>query len=322
MVGFLFIYLGMKKIILYLLMFTTFKTVAQDITYYDWQWKPCDVSLARFYSLVEKKDSGWLRDDYFIATKKLQMSGLYKDEANEIKNGYFRYFYSNGNLSSAGKYKNDKKEGLWFSFHYNGMMKDSSYFSEGKPLGTSISWYSNGYIQDSADYTGNGQAVYINWFNNGAPASGGRYINYEKEGPWQYFHNNGKLAALEKYHQGNLLSRIYYDEQGEEMKDTANRDRDASFKGNEYKWRNYLENNLEFPRNVKLVNTDIITVVIIATIDEDGNIEDAYVETPFDPLFDDEALRVMKKSPKWMPAIRYNRRVKMRIRQAISFSQE
>ena len=106
------------------------------------------------------------------------------------------------------------------------------------------------------------------------------------------------------------------------MADTSNRDKGAIFKGSEIKWRNFLENNLEFPRHIKLVNTDIITVVLNATIDEEGNVGDVYVEIPFHPEFDDEALRVMKKSPKWTPAIKNNRKIKSYIRQPISFSQQ
>jgi TonB family protein len=312
----------MKKFILFLYIITAVHTQAQVTTYYDWRWKPCDVSLARFFSVVEKTDSGWLRNDFFLATKKLQMAGLYKDEATEKQNGWFSYFYPNENLSSRGRYVNGKKDGLWLSYHYNGMMSDSSFYEAGSLKGTSISWYNNGYMADSAEYSYDGKAVYISWFDDGSPSSAGRLVNNKKEGAWQYFHKNGKNAALEKYQQGNLVSRIYYDEKGIQLTDTSNRDQRAVFRGSEIKWRNFLENNLEFPRHVKLVNTDIITVVLAATINEEGNVEDVYVEIPFDPKFDDEALRVMKKSPKWSPAIDHNRNVKSHIRQPISFSQE
>lgn len=295
---------------------------AQDPQYYDWQWKPCDASLARFYTVTKKTDSGWYRNDYYIATNKLQMAGLYQDAETKTKKGWFRYFYPNGNLESVGRYVNGERQGLWLSYHYNGMMSDSAYYEADKLKGTKMSWYSNGFIADSADYTNDGQAVYISWYDDGNPSSAGRYINGKKEGPWQYFHKNNNNAALEKYSKDVLISRIYYDEKGIQLSDTSNKDRDAEFKGGEAKWRDYLEGNLQFPEDVKLVNTDVITIVVNATVDEDGKISDVYVSVPFDPKFDDEALRVMKRSPKWLPSISHNRRVKQYVRQPIFFMQD
>ncbi len=312
----------MKKILLFLVIISAFHAHAQITGYYDWEWKPCDVSLARFFSIVKKTDSGWIRNDYFIATKKLQMTGLYKDEETKTQNGWFSYFYSNGNLSSMGGYINGKKEGLWISYHFNGMISDSSVYHNGAVTGTRMGWHSNGFISDSAEYSNDGKAVYVSWFDNGSVSSAGRLVGKLKDGPWQFFHNNGRLAAMEKYRVGDLLSRIYYDENGIQLTDTTSKDKDAVFAVNEAKWRTFLKNNLEFPHDVNLVNTDRITIVLSVTISEEGNVEDVYIETPFDPLFDNEALRVMKKSPKWIPAIDHNRRIKTYIRQPISFFQE
>jgi len=312
----------MKKLIPALCILISFHAHAQITSYYDWQWKPCDVSLARFFSVVKKTDSGWLRNDFFISSSKLQMTGLYKDEATEIANGWFSYFYPNNQLSSAGRYVNGKKDGLWLSYHYKGMMSDSSFYRNGGITGTSIGWHSNGYMKDSVEYSNDGKAVYVSWFDNGIASSAGRLVNGKQDGAWQYFHKNGRLAALEKYRQDQLLSRIYYDEAGLQQTDTVDRDHSAVFKGNEIKWKNYVENNLLWPHDVKIVNSDIVTIMLVATINEEGNVEDVYVNVPFDPLFDDEALRVMKKSPKWTPAVDHNRKVKTVVRQTISFNQE
>ena len=67
------------------------------------------------------------------------------------------------------------------------------------------------------------------------------------------------------------------------------------------------------------MNTDTITVVVMATVDEAGNVTDAYVAVPFHPLFDKEVLRVIKRSPKWAPAILHNRYVKDWIWEPVDF---
>lgn len=312
----------MKSTLLTLCLFVACFSTAQKITYHDYKWKECDISLARFFSVKIKTDSGWVAEDSYLATKKLQMKGLYKDENEKTKHGQFTYFYPNQQISSTGRYVNGKKDGTWLYFHYNGMMSDSFNYDNGQLTGYSLGWHANGMISDSTAYGVDGVDVYVKWFDNGNPSSSGRMSDGKKEGKWIFFHKNGNKAAVEQYNDDMLFSRQYFDEQGLLLADTSNRDHGATFKGNEAKWKNYLENNLLFPRNVKLVNTDIITVVLIATVNEEGKLEDVYVDVPFDPLFDDEALRVMKRSPKWVPAVDHNRNVRIRIRQAISFTQD
>jgi protein TonB len=104
-----------------------------------------------------------------------------------------------------------------------------------------------------------------------------------------------------------------------QLTDTSNRDRPALFRNRPDSWKRYVENNLQWPRGVKLVNTDTITVVVMATIDEAGNVTDAYVSVPFHPLFDKEVLRVVKRSPKWTPAISHNRYIKYWLVEAVDF---
>ncbi len=82
--------------------------------FYDYNWKECEPQYARYYALIEKKDSLWQRNDYFIRESKLQMTGTYKDKESKIAHGYFRYFHANGNMESAGKFENGKKKAPGF----------------------------------------------------------------------------------------------------------------------------------------------------------------------------------------------------------------
>ena len=51
--------------------------------FYDYNWKECAPEYARYYAVIEKKDSLWQRNDYFIREMKLQMTGAYKDKENK-----------------------------------------------------------------------------------------------------------------------------------------------------------------------------------------------------------------------------------------------
>ena len=126
---------------------------------------------------------------------------------------------------------------------------------------------------------------------------------------------------MEEYKDDEVVSRVYYDEAGLQITVTGSSDRTATFKGGNKKWRSFLLDNLDFLDGVKLVNTFFVTVIVAVTIDEDGNITDAYVDVPVSPAFDAQALKVINKSPAWIPAIDHNRRVKYFHRQAITFGQ-
>ncbi|MBL0355668.1 MAG: energy transducer TonB [Chitinophagaceae bacterium] len=307
----------MRSFFLLTLTLFYFTAQAQKIeTYYDWQWKVCDIPYARFFSVVEKADTVWKRTDYYITELRLQMKGSYKDHDCKIKHGSFNYFHSNGNLSSAGLYLNNKKQGLWLSYHINGMMRDSTVYDAERPMGTGLGWHANGVMSDSNVYNPDGSAVKVDWFDNGQLSSAGRTVNNKQQGKWQYFSSNGNLCARELFDTGKLVSRVYFNEDGSAISDTASRDREAVCKKN---WQLYLQNNLYFPANLKIVNSDQATVVVNFTIDEDGKIKDAYVSSSFHFHIDQIALDVLKNGPGWIPAIDHNRKVKAYRRQPMTF---
>ena len=290
-------------------------------TYYDYNWKPCDPLLARFYSINEKTDSGWFRRDYYIGELKLQMAALYSDEANKVHNGYSYYFYPDGKLSETGQKIQNKKEGLFFSFHNNGMMKDSGFFHDDKLVGKRFGWHPNGAQSDSIVAVNDSMEIHVSWFDNGVPSSAG-YTKYGKDhGKWRYFHNNGKPAALEVYNQGKLVSGEYFDEDGVVQTKPFKDEIPASFKGGMDGWRTYLEKNLYWPHDLHFKDGNMAVTGIEMTISEDGNVENVFVTTPFHPEFDNIALKVIKQSPKWKPAIQNNRRVKYRFRQHVTFQE-
>lgn len=83
----IFTFVFMKTILLALLLFSAACTAAQKTQYYNWNWKPCDAADARFVSITDKTDSGWVRRDFYLSTKKSQMKGLYSDSTLKTKNG-------------------------------------------------------------------------------------------------------------------------------------------------------------------------------------------------------------------------------------------
>ena len=312
-----------KKIICLTLLFflISFESTAQKIEkFYDYKWKECAPNEARFYSLTTKTDSGYYRKDYYIKERRIQMIGNYLDSLCTIRNGNFTFYHANGVLESTGKYIRNKKEGKWINFHNNGFIKDSTVYSAGKQIGKRISWYPNGYQNDSIVLNEDRSGVHVSWFDNGVPAAAGIYsADMKQHGKWKYFHRNGNISSIEIYDESKLVNKQYYNENGELMTDTTCTDRPAEFKGGIEAWLKYISNHIYFPSGYKIINGDVAKVVVIFTVNEEGEIENVFTSTPFDKAFDSIAEKAIKRSPKWLPAINHNRRVKSTFNQVVNF---
>ncbi len=289
--------------------------------YYDYQWHECQPDSARYYGVTIKTDSGWHRQDYYLHDFVLQMDGTYDDSVGKTANGRFYFFFPNKQVESYGYYVHGKKQGTWLDYYINGMMKDSACYQDGNEVGISLGWHQNGYEADSASWQKDGAGVRVGWFSDGSLSSAGRYVNWNTmQGKWQFFHPNGKVSAIELYDSGKLLSKQYFDESGSPV-DTANRDHAPSFPGGVEAWQRYLYKKLFFPPQFKIVNADQAVIVITFTVNEQGMVEGAYVSTPFYPAFDGIALNALNHSPRWLPAVLHNRRVKYSFSQTVTFSQ-
>ena len=95
---------------------------------------------------------------------------------------------------------------------------------------------------------------------------------------------------------------------------------EASFKGGEREWRKYLESNLD--QNVPVKNgckPGEYTVVIQFIVDKEGSVSDVRALTNHGFGMEEEAMRMIKKGPDWVPAIQNGRQVKAYRKQRFAF---
>jgi protein TonB len=95
----------------------------------------------------------------------------------------------------------------------------------------------------------------------------------------------------------------------------------AEFPGGPDAWRRYLERNLRYPEAAQENGTQgVVRVEFI--VDKEGNISEVRaLNDPGDGLAE-EAVRIIKKGPKWIPAEQNGRKVIYRHIQAITFRLE
>ena len=92
----------------------------------------------------------------------------------------------------------------------------------------------------------------------------------------------------------------------------------AEFPGGQDAWRRYLERSLNYPETAQESGTQgVVRVQFI--VDKEGNISEvSALNDPGDGLAD-EAVRIIKKGPKWKPAEQNGRKVIYRHIQSITF---
>ena len=311
----------MKFILLLLAVTLTVSVFSQKTeSYYDFYWKPCSKENASYFSIVQKTDSGWLRTDYYYRSGQLQMDALYEDEACKVQTGHCYYYHANGRPSATGRRVNGKNEGICLSYYSNGMMSDSANFQNGLVVDKRFRWHTNGFPYDSTSRLNDSLYVRVSWFDDGSPSSAGYMVFDKPEGKWQYFHHNGQRAALEIYNDGKLVGAEYFDESGKLIQDTSGVNRESSFKGGEEAWRKYLQKNLHWPQRLEFKTAVAVTIGVDFVVDENGKVINAEVWMPFHEEFDNIALKVIRNSPPWSPAISHNRKVKAFRRQPVTFT--
>ena len=57
--------------------------------------------------------------------------GKNRTDRNGLKQGYWEYYYENGNILSKGSYKDDKAEGMWEYYYTDGSLYNKKLFENG-----------------------------------------------------------------------------------------------------------------------------------------------------------------------------------------------
>jgi protein TonB len=120
--------------------------------------------------------------------------------------------------------------------------------------------------------------------------------------------DQGKQIVEEKFDDNKIFDKVEIE---------------ASFPGGDSKWRQYLERNANGQ-----VATDngapegTYTTVVQFVVDKEGNISDVRALTNHGYGMEEEAMRVIKRGPKWNPAVQNGRQVKAYRKQPITFRVE
>ncbi|MGF1923900.1 MAG: TonB family protein [Bacteroidia bacterium] len=164
---------------------------------------------------------------------------------------------------------------------------------------------------------GNGHLVEKTRLPSGQRIEEGHYKDGVKHGIWKGAENTSGTSFVENYAMGKLIS-------GETTKEGikyqyTEKETFPVFKGGMPKFYEYLAYSVRYPSDAAK-NSREGTVIVIYTVERDGRLGEVEVKNSVYPSIDEEAKRVVKASPKWIPAMMRGVPVRVKYSVPIKFS--
>ncbi len=253
------------------------------------------------------------------STLRLVRKTTYANAELQILDGPFENYYDNGRLKDSGNYANKKRQGTFKSWYDDGTLLSVYHYEQGIQVDTGKTFSKTGnlYRLSITDKNGNGQQT--EYYPDGNIQVSGSLEAGLKSGRWVLQRENGTKMMEVDFIRDSVAQTTCFGEDGTTLADgTCIYERFAQFPGGMNGWRSYLMKNLKYPK-VAMQNEIQGTVMLEFMVDTDGTVKDIKVVSSPHESLTSEALRLMNISPKWEPAIQYNKTVKGRMRQPFNF---
>ncbi len=208
-----------------------------NVYYYNFDKSETDMKMnINNYNILEKsyfynddKKDGIYKEYYTN-----ENDGNVKNEVyyiNDKKNGIYKKYDKNGNLEMKCKYIDDKKNGYCKEFYKNKSLYKKYNYIDDKKEGIYKEYDRNGRLITHYNYENDKKNGFYKYYDYGFKKSGYKYIKYsgyyvddKLEGIYTGYYDNGNLALIRIYkngningyvscfyHNGQLSNDIYYD---------------------------------------------------------------------------------------------------------------
>ncbi len=128
------------------------------------------------------------------------------DDGSRKKDGYYKQWYSNGQIKVSGNFLLNKKDGEWKMFYKDGTLERHAFYSADSLNGKQLRFYPNGNKKSESNYVMNKMdGEYKRWHENGNLESEETLVNGEREGVVSTFFENGAKFTQGDYNNGKLV---------------------------------------------------------------------------------------------------------------------
>ena len=195
--------------------------------------------------------------------------------------------------------------GWTFAEHWmNNRLKITGRISDDmkRRLGTFTYYDTAGIAVLRRKYVGHGGAIETNYYPDGQVMVQGTTLEEKKNGEWTGYYPSGKIKATAFYTDGQLDTASFFYEDGSPNDTMKIFCQESGYPGGVTAWLQFLNRNLHYPDAA--VNNGIQgTVIVQFRVSKEGKTSDFTVIQSAGKDLNDEAIRVMKKSGDWQPAV-------------------
>jgi TonB family protein len=247
-------------------------------------------------------DTNYIRYEYEVLKNDPSIKqGSYKEsQIVRKKNGNVASTY----LKTEGLYNQNKQVGTWTYFFYSGNthVDSTGTFENGLKNGNWTTYWSSSYkIKSSGNYTNDLRTGKWQFYNtDGTPNYESTYNNGYLDGECLFYKDNSTLDFTRLYKDNQLvIDTTTMPSQGinYNLKEV---DTPPTFIGGEIAIFRYLAETIRYPA-VARENGIQGAVYLDFIIDENGFIQNIVVAQPIGGGCNEEALRVIKQMPRWIP---------------------
>ena len=156
------------------------------------------------------------------------------------------------------------------------------------------------------------------YYESGQIESIGNIEDNIRHGEWKWYHKNGQLMSIEKYENGVFKNGKFWNEQGDSTTINEIAVLPEYTKRETNGFAKFISKNLRYPV-LAMENRIQGQVIVDFNIDKSGNVVDIVIFKSAHEYLDKEAIRVIRKSKKWIPGTLHGKKVKMAMRFPINF---
>jgi TonB family protein len=271
---------------------------------------------ADFIRVVSEPDSGSILYNVaeYYKNKTLKLSEKSSQVDPQVFEGLCVTYYPTGKKQEVVNYKGGNRDGDAYQYYRNGKIylhkkcipgKEALIIdcvdSTGKALVTDSNGYYLGFDQDFKHVTEEGI------IKNGL-----------KNGKWKGGFEETKLTFTEDYVDGNLIAGISVDENNVTNNYTK-REIQPQFPGGLAAFGKFLGDNIRYP-NTARQNGIQGRVVVKFVVERNGKTTDFVISSSPREDLSEEAIRVLKMSPTWVPGVQYGREVRVSYTVPVNFA--
>ncbi|GHN02556.1 hypothetical protein WSM22_40450 [Cytophagales bacterium WSM2-2] len=128
-------------------------------------------------------------------TGKLAERFQYTETSNgsQLKDGFYKKWYPNGQLNLDGSYENNRKAGDWKVYYDDGALQETAHFVNDSLDGKLETFFKSGKKSSESVYSRNKRNGQVTvWYENGQIAEQFLTKDDRKDGPGLFFYSNGK----------------------------------------------------------------------------------------------------------------------------------